>query len=384
MAPAECSLVSSFIARQLIILVAGLIFLAYTYVRVRLNYERRDLATFVADVSKQAGQQAFGGVLMVVLGVLLAEGGLDALAWYGAEYPFEIVLTTIFTSWLRTWSEQFFAWLQQRTGWECLTPFNRFGQYGPEPGTFLCSWYAAQMVQAVIIIGVFSRIFSVLLIVASLSLLPEECVVTHCRRPPCALVATAHPLCVPARLPCPAQVQPGARRREGLVLLWPQLRGAHCAHPVCDAGPRRRGPVHHHRPDTKVQAGARPGGGPSSRAAAATRCRRVRSVRVLFAAGRPQSRASRASRACSSPDPLCTHAATRLRHRACRPFRGPSRLPGAAACIRRARRTGRASSEGQPHGNGGGTRSMERLQLYGRTADGNEYDWHRKSARMGY
>ena len=50
--------VSSFIARQLIILVAGLIFLAYTYVRVRLNYERRDLATFVADVSKQAGQQA--------------------------------------------------------------------------------------------------------------------------------------------------------------------------------------------------------------------------------------------------------------------------------------------------------------------------------------
>ena len=115
----------------------------------------------------------FGGVLMVVLGVLLAEGGLDALAWYGAEYPFEIVLTTVFTSWLRTWSERYFAWLQQRTGWESLTPFNKFGQYGPQPGTFRWSWYWAQMVQAVLIIGVCARIISVLLIVVSLSVLPE-------------------------------------------------------------------------------------------------------------------------------------------------------------------------------------------------------------------
>ena len=39
-----------------------------------------------------------GGVLMVGMGLMLArESGLDALAWYGAQYPFEIVLTTIFT-----------------------------------------------------------------------------------------------------------------------------------------------------------------------------------------------------------------------------------------------------------------------------------------------
>ena len=39
-----------------------------------------------------------GGALMVGMGLMLAkESGLDALAWYGAQYPFEIVLTTVFT-----------------------------------------------------------------------------------------------------------------------------------------------------------------------------------------------------------------------------------------------------------------------------------------------
>ena len=67
-------------------------------IRVKLRYERRDLKTFCADCSKQAGQQMVGGALMVGMGLMLAkESGLDALAWYGAQYPFEIVLTTVFT-----------------------------------------------------------------------------------------------------------------------------------------------------------------------------------------------------------------------------------------------------------------------------------------------
>ena len=67
-------------------------------IRVKLQYERRNLKTFCADCSKQAGQQMIGGVLMVGMGLMLAkESGLDALAWYGAQYPFEIVLTTVFT-----------------------------------------------------------------------------------------------------------------------------------------------------------------------------------------------------------------------------------------------------------------------------------------------
>ena len=37
-----CDLVSSFVARQAIILAAGLLFLLYTYIRVRLGHERRD------------------------------------------------------------------------------------------------------------------------------------------------------------------------------------------------------------------------------------------------------------------------------------------------------------------------------------------------------
>eukprot|EP00325_Prymnesiales_sp_UTEX-LB-985_P005326 CAMPEP_0174700400 /NCGR_PEP_ID=MMETSP1094-20130205/5359_1 /TAXON_ID=156173 /ORGANISM="Chrysochromulina brevifilum, Strain UTEX LB 985" /LENGTH=243 /DNA_ID=CAMNT_0015897869 /DNA_START=121 /DNA_END=852 /DNA_ORIENTATION=+ len=170
-----CGLVASFVARQLIILVAVMLFLAYTFVRVRLGHEKRDIRTLAADFSKQAGQQMFGGALMVVLGVLLAERGLDALAWYGAEYPFEVILTTIFTSWLRHGTDACFGALYRRTGSKCLTPFVNFGQYGPTPGSFLCSWYLAQMVQAVILIGVCARIGSVLLIVLSLSILPEWC-----------------------------------------------------------------------------------------------------------------------------------------------------------------------------------------------------------------
>ena len=169
----NCDLVAGFVARQMIILVAGLMFLLYTWVRVKQGVERRDLRTFVADVSKQAGQQAFGGVLMVVVGVFLAEGSLDPLAWYGAEYPFEIVLTTLATSWLRKGSERVFQIWHEQTRWSCLEPYTRFGQYGPAPGVFLLSWYAAQMVQAVLIIGVTARLFSVACIVGSLSVLPE-------------------------------------------------------------------------------------------------------------------------------------------------------------------------------------------------------------------
>lgn len=89
----------------------------YTWLRVRQGKEKRDIRTFAADVSKQAGQQAIGGVLMVGVGVLLAEGGLDSLAWYGAEYPFEICLTTLATGLLREWTERGFRRLHQKTRW---------------------------------------------------------------------------------------------------------------------------------------------------------------------------------------------------------------------------------------------------------------------------
>ena len=80
-----CELVKNFLARQSIILIAGIIFLTYTAIRVRRGLERRDLKTFCADVSKQAGQQGLGGVLMVLVGLHLAESGFDSLAWYGAQ-----------------------------------------------------------------------------------------------------------------------------------------------------------------------------------------------------------------------------------------------------------------------------------------------------------
>ena len=47
-----CTLVKNFIARQGIILIAGIIFLTWTAIRVKLRYERRNLKTFAADCSK--------------------------------------------------------------------------------------------------------------------------------------------------------------------------------------------------------------------------------------------------------------------------------------------------------------------------------------------
>lgn len=177
--PPICPLVSSFIARQGVIVGAGLLFLLYTFLRSRWGYEKRDLRTFCADCSKQAGQQMIGGLLLVALGVLLSSHGYDALAWYGAEYPFEILLTTFFTGRLRVWTERGFRQLNEHTHWTWLTPFLKFGQYGPEEGLFFWSWYAAQLLQAVLLIGVVARILALSFVVLSLAILPPWCSPVH-------------------------------------------------------------------------------------------------------------------------------------------------------------------------------------------------------------
>ena len=168
--PERCSLVSSFVARQAVIFVAGCLFLLYMWVQVRRGSEARDLRTIVADISKQGGQQAFGGLVMVLLGVFLAHDSLDSLAWYGAEYPFEVVLTTYFTSKLRVWVEDGFSRWYARRGHAWLEPYTVCGRYGPTPGEFRCDWYGAQLVQAVLLIGIPARVGSVLVILASLAL----------------------------------------------------------------------------------------------------------------------------------------------------------------------------------------------------------------------
>lgn len=263
-AAVHCDLVSSFVARQSIILIAGIAFLLYTYARVRCGYEKRDLATFCADVSKQGGQQMIGGALMALTAVMLEGGelGLDALAWYGAEYPFEIVLTTTFTSWLRNGCDGLFGWLHRKTQWPCVVPFVNFGMYGPTPGTFYCSWYAAQMVQAVLIIGLGARISSVLFIVGSLEVLPEECAsaaAPQTRRPVGGMVELRS--CARATR---AQVQPRAARGQGMVLLGADMCPAHSGNAVRHARRRRRHPVHHHRLDPKVQGARGPAAGERS------------------------------------------------------------------------------------------------------------------------
>ena len=174
----ECPLISSFLARQSILLGAGLLFILFTYLRKLLGYETRDIKTFAADCSKQALQQGFGGLLMAAVAVHLQHGGLyDALAWYGGEYPFEIILTTIFTRVFRYLSELLArrcyesASARQQAFW---LPMLHMGRYGPEDGpSFSCSWYLSQLVQAVLLIGVPARLLSIGLILLS-TLLPTS------------------------------------------------------------------------------------------------------------------------------------------------------------------------------------------------------------------
>jgi len=177
----ECPLVSSFLARQGIIAAAGCFFFLVTWLRKLQGVETRDLRTFCADVSKQVMQQGFGGLLMAAAGVALAqhEGRFDALAWYGAEYPFEIVLTTFFTRVFRQLSEHvarnfYVAAENQSSAWsEIWLPMLNMGRYGPtEQEPFRCQWYVMQMVQAVLLIGVPARLCSVGLILTAM-LLPE-------------------------------------------------------------------------------------------------------------------------------------------------------------------------------------------------------------------
>lgn len=153
-----CELVKTFASRQGVLVLAGLLFLAYTYARVRTGRETRDFFTFCADVSKQGVQQMFGGVLMAALGILLASHSTqDALSWYAAEYPFEIVLTTTLTGPLKRCSTRC-APNAFPMGAEA---FRNFGCYRDSFGTFRWDWYRWQLFQAVFLIGVPARLMSV-------------------------------------------------------------------------------------------------------------------------------------------------------------------------------------------------------------------------------
>mmetsp|Transcript_9281 Transcript_9281/g.30338 ORF Transcript_9281/g.30338 Transcript_9281/m.30338 type:complete len:306 (+) Transcript_9281:41-958(+) len=173
--PPVCPVVKDFLARQGIIAFAGLVFLGWTWVRVRRGLETRDVRTFAADTSKQAGQQAMGGAMMVVLGHKLAEDGFSPLAWYGALYPFEIVLTTGFTGVFRRLNEALALHISTEKPWlSWAQPLANVGQYGPGGRSdFRCSWYAAQLLQATLLIGLPARLCALGLVSASLLLLPS-------------------------------------------------------------------------------------------------------------------------------------------------------------------------------------------------------------------
>ena len=113
-------------------------------------------------------------MLLAILGYVLANRALDPLSWYGAEYPFEVCMSTFFTAAMRKATQRGFVGLYSRTGWTCLEPFVSFGKYSPEPSGFRCAWFAAQLLQAVVLISLPARIASITIMLTSLQLLPAS------------------------------------------------------------------------------------------------------------------------------------------------------------------------------------------------------------------
>jgi hypothetical protein len=165
-----CPVMKNFIARLGILLTAGLIFMAFIGWRMKRGHETRNARVFMADVSKQGGQQALGGVMMVLLGMRLSHDVYSPLAWYGALFPFEIVLTTSFTWTFRQLTE---AWARKHSALRLLQPLAYVGQYGPAgKGDWRWSWYLAQLLQATLLIGFPARVCALSIIALSLWLLP--------------------------------------------------------------------------------------------------------------------------------------------------------------------------------------------------------------------
>ena len=163
-----CDLIKTFISRQGVILMAASLFLLFTYVRVRRGIETRDFLTFCADSSKQAAQQMFGGALMALLGVVLAQhSSNDALSWYAAEYPFEIVITTAMTWPLKKLSMRWASCACLAGG---KTAMEQFGCYRDSLGTFRVDWYFWQLFQALFMIGIPARLVSAAFILCVASL----------------------------------------------------------------------------------------------------------------------------------------------------------------------------------------------------------------------
>ena len=87
--------------------------------------------------------------------------------------PFEVILTTYLTGSFRKGTESGFMRWYERSHAAWLEPYTKFGMYGPLPGEFRWNWYGAQMVQAVLLIGIPARVVSILAILLSLHALPE-------------------------------------------------------------------------------------------------------------------------------------------------------------------------------------------------------------------
>lgn len=176
--PAPCKLVSSFLARQFVLILAGALFLFYTYVRRKLGLEKRSFKTFAADALKVGAQMVLGGVLLALMGVWLGRKGLDPLSWYGAEYPFEVCMSTYFTYLTRAWTHRYFVARYERTkdaeAKEWLKPFVNFGRYGEEPGQFRRDWFYWQLFHAVVLINLPARLMSLGILNLSLWHLPAR------------------------------------------------------------------------------------------------------------------------------------------------------------------------------------------------------------------
>lgn len=153
----HCPLVSEFLKRFLFLSIAVLLFLAYTWARWRFGFEQRDWPTFAADATKNGLHQALGAFLALAIGVRLGTTQYDPLAWYGATYPFDVVLSTFLAAMWRRWT---------------MSVLPSYGKYGEAAGEFRCGLFIPQLVQSVFLISLPARLMSLGSLALSLLLLP--------------------------------------------------------------------------------------------------------------------------------------------------------------------------------------------------------------------
>lgn len=152
----RCSLVRTFFTRAGVLALGALLYVVYTYVRMRLRYDKRNFFEVVAMFLNLCAHQFVGGVLLLLYS--MQQEGLDPIAWYSASFDFEFAFTMLYIHLVRTHAApQVFAACREFTGGAILV----LGQVGDSEAPFKWRFFYLQAFVSVGVVGVSARVLSI-------------------------------------------------------------------------------------------------------------------------------------------------------------------------------------------------------------------------------